>query len=276
LPAGAPGKRPKAGPFRSAAVLNEWIVKTSPRRWYTFCLLGALLAVLSLSSAQAATSATLKPETLHYTVDMPLFKDAGRVTLSLQQLDKEKFEAVVEGETTGVIAFFTAHRRDRYATTMRLVQGKLQPLLYTEESWMGGKHLYKEYRFDYERRRLEMWRRGNDGEALVRKWETELTEPIYDPISAFYNFRIGGLGEIKAGDTLTVPGIPYPHPETIIVQIGRQEPGNRQAAVTIRNRPFDNEVGLVHVRFDDDLVPLSAWTRVMKFGKLSGRIISRH
>jgi Protein of unknown function (DUF3108) len=242
---------------------------------YNSCLLGVVLAVWSLSAALAAPSTTPKPETLHFTVDMPLFKDAGRAILSLRQLDTEKFEGVIEGETNGIIAVFTAHRRDRYATTMRLAQGKLQPLLYIEESWVGAKHLYKEYRFDYGRRRLEMWRRGKDGDELVRKWETELTEPIYDPISAFYNFRIGGLGPVKGGDTMTVAGIPYPHPETIIIQIGLQEPGNRQAVVTIRNRPFENEVGLVHVRFDDDLVPLSAWTRVLQFGKLSGRLTSR-
>ena len=117
-------------------------------------------------------------------------------------------------------------------------------------------------------------RRGEDG-VLTLKWETELTEPIYDPISAFYNFRMGGLGEVKGGDTITVAGIPYPQPETIIIRIGLQEPGNRQATVTIRNRPFENEVGLVHIRFDDDLVPLSAWTRVLQFGKLSGRLTGR-
>ena len=238
-------------------------------------LWGILLAVLLLTlPALPASAATLQPETLHFTVDAPLIKDAGRATLSLRQLDKEKFEGVIEGETNGVIAFFTAHRRDCYRTTMRLVQGKLQPLIYTEESWLRGKHLYKEYRFDYNQRRLELWRRGEDG-VLTLKWETELTEPIYDPISAFYNFRIGGLGEVKGGDTITVAGIPYPQPETIIIRIGLQEPGNRQAAVTIRNRPFENEIGLVHIRFDDDLVPLSAWTRVLQFGKLSGRLTGR-
>lgn len=237
-------------------------------------LLGALFAALILITAPPASAAILQPETLHYTVDAPLFKNAGSATLSLRQLDKDKYEGVIEGGTKGVVGFFSGRRHDRYSAIMRLVQGKLQPLLYTEESRVGGKHLYKEYRFDYDRRRLEMWRRGQDG-VLVRKWETELTEPIYDPISAFYNFRIGGLGEVKGGDTISVAGIPYPQPETIIIRIGPQEPGNRLAAVTIRNRPFEDEIGLVHIRFDDDLVPLSAWTRIVAFGKLSGRLVGR-
>jgi len=139
---------------------------------------------------------------------MSLCKDVGSATVSLREVGKDKFEGVIESQTNGIVAAFTAHRRDRYATTMQMVQGKLQPLLYIEESRVGKKHLYKEYRFDYGRRKLELWRRSKDG-VMVLKWETELTQPIYDPISALYNFRIGALGEVKAGNTLSVAGIPY-------------------------------------------------------------------
>jgi len=238
--------------------------------------LGVILCLaLSLGSALAAPPVILQPETLSYTVDAPLFKGAGRATISLRQVGEDHFEGEIEGETTGVIAFFTSHRRDCYRTTMRLVQGKLQPLVYTEESWRKGKYHLKEYRFDYAQSRLELRERGQDG-GLSLKWQTELTGPIYDPISAFYNFRIGGLGEIKGGETITVAGVPYPQPEEIIIRIGLQEPGNRRAAVSIRNRAFENESGLVHIQFDDSLTPLSAWTRVLQFGKLSGRLTRRY
>jgi hypothetical protein len=237
-------------------------------------LLGALLAALVLTLALTAPAATLQPETLHYTVDAPLIKDAGRATVSLRQVDPENFEGEIRGETNGVIAFFTSHRRDCYRTTMRLTQGRLQPQVYTEESWRKGKHHLKEYRFDYNRRRLELWQKGENG-VLALKWQTELTEPIYDPISAFYNFRLGALGEIKGGDTITVSGVPYPRPEEIIIRIGPQESGNRKATVSIRNRAFEDESGLVHIQFDDQLVPLSAWTRVLQFGKLSGRLTGK-
>ncbi len=247
---------------------------TFPRLIITTWLFWTILATRVLAAPLATPAATLQPETLHYTVDAPLIKDAGRATVSLRQLDRERFEGEIKGETNGVIAFLTAHRRDCYRTTMRLVQGRLQPLVYTEESWRKGKHHLKEYRFDSDRRRLELWQQGEDG-VLARKWETELTGPIYDPISAFYNFRLGGLGEIKGGDTITVAGVPYPRPEEIIIRIGLQEPGNRQATVSIRNRAFEDESGLVHIQFDDTLVPLSAWTRVLKFGKLSGRLTGR-
>lgn len=229
---------------------------------------------LLLLATCAAAAGPPELESLTYEVAAPLFKNAGQAVISLRQVDKDIYEGEIKGETSGAVAFFSGRRRDCHRTTMRYEQGKLLPLLYVEESWVKGRHLYKEYRFDYARQRLELWRRGDDG-VLVLKWETALTEPIYDPISAFYNFRIGGLGEVKGGDTISVTGIPYPHPETIIIHLGLQEPGNRQAAVTIRSRPFDNEIGLVHIRFDDDLVPLSAWTRVLAFGKLSGRLVNR-
>jgi Protein of unknown function (DUF3108) len=242
---------------------------------YTNYFLKITLAVLVLILyAIPVPAVSLKPEILHYIADMPLFKDAASATVSLREVAKDTFEGVMEGQTNGLIAAFTAHRSDRYATTMRLVQGKLQPLLYTEEAKIGKKHIYKEYRFDYNRQRLEMWRRSKDG-VMVLKWETELTQPIYDPISAFYNFRMGALGEVKAGNTLCVAGIPYPHPETIIIQVGPQEPNNRQATVTIRHRPFEDEIGEVHARFDDNLVPLAAWTHVTLFGKITGRLVGR-
>ncbi len=213
-----------------------------------------------------------QPTTWSYTVDALWFKDAGRAAISLRQIDQEHFEGEIEGETAGVIAFFTAHRRDRYRTTMRFHQGKLQPLIYIEESWRKRRHHYKEYRFDYEEHRLELWQQEENG-ALAKKWQTGLTEPFYDPISAFFNFRLGALGEIKGGDTITVAGVPYPEPEEIVIRLGPQEAGNRKATVAIRNRAFENESGLVHIVFDDHLTPLSAWTRVLKFGKLVGRLV---
>jgi hypothetical protein len=241
---------------------------------YKSILLGTWLAALQLLAALTASAWTLQPETLHYTVDASIIKDAALVTVSLQQVDHEKFEGELSVETNGLIAFCTAHRQDRYHTTMRLVQGRLQPLVYIEESKWGGKQLYREYRFDNDRQRLELWRRGQDG-ILARKWERELTETIYDPISAFYNFRLGALGKVKSGRTITVAGIPYPHPETITIRLGPQGPGNSQATLTIRAQPQKNAIAPVHIRFDDHLVPLSAWTRTPEFGEVSGRLTGR-
>lgn len=238
--------------------------------WCPVILLGLIL----LPVWSALGHAALGPEKLHYTVKALFFDHAGWATFSLTPKGDKQFVGVIEGETTGVISWFTAHRRDRYQTTMQLVNGRLQPLVYIEESWRKGRHHYKEYRFDYDKRRLELWQRQENGE-LGLIWETELTEPFYDPISAFYNFRLGALGPIKGGETITVAGIPYPEPEEVVIRIGLRTAAGQEVTVAIRNRAFENESGLVHLVFDDDLVPQTAWTRVLKFGKLSGRLLRR-
>jgi hypothetical protein len=238
-------------------------------------MLTILLAVLIAASSAlpAMAAAALKPEILYYVADMAMFKDAASGTISLRELGKDKFLGVMEGQTNGLVGILSGHRKDRYATTMQLVEGKLQPLLYTEEAKMSKKRIYKEYRFDYQQQRLEMWRRNKEG-VMTLEWSTELTEPIYDAVSAFYNFRIGALGEIKAGNTISVTGIPYPHPENLVIQVGPQDPNNRQATVTIRQRALSDEIAEVHTRFNDNMVPLEAWTKVPLFGKITGRLVS--
>ena len=243
-------------------------------RRYKSILFGTCLAALQLLTALTASAWTLQPETLHYTIDASIFKDAAQVTVSLRQVDHEKFEGEVSVATNGLIAFCTAHRQDRYHTTMRSVQGRLQPLIYFEESKWGGKQRYLEYRFDYDRQRLELWRRGKDG-ILAQKWEKELTATIYDPISAFYNFRLGVLGKVKGGKTMTVAGIPYPHPETMTIRLGPQEPGNRQATLTVRAQPQENAIAPVLSASTTAWCPCPLGLETPKFGQVSGRLTGR-
>ncbi len=227
------------------------------------------LALLLGCPSAGLTAPALMPEKLHYTVDALFFKDAGWATISLSPAASGEFVGVIEGETSGVISWFTAHRRDKYQTRMQLQGGRLVPLNYTEESWRRGRHHYKEYRFDYQKHRLELWQRQENGEMEL-KWQTELSEPFYDPISAFYNFRLGALGAIKGGETIIVSGIPYPEPEEIVIRIGLKAAEGQKVTVAIRNRAFENESGLVHLVFDADLVPQSAWTRVLKIRQTQG------
>lgn len=241
-------------------------------RW--LLLLALWLACCCPVAAEAQNFWSLRPERLVYAVEALWFREAGRATISLTANGGAEFVGVIEGETSGVISWFTAHRRDRYRTVMRLVNGQLLPLVYTEESWRRGRHYYKEYRFNYPAHQLELWQRRENGE-LTLTWHTALTETFYDPISAFYNFRLGALGALKGGETITVAGIPYPEPEEIVIRIGLPTPAGQKVTVAIRNRAFDNESGLVHLELDSELVPREAWTRVLKFGKLRGRLIQR-
>ena len=246
--------------------------RSCQRRW--LILFFSLFLVLGFLQPPAL-AAPLRPEILHYRVSASLFRDAGRAVISLRQVGPDLYEGEIRGETSGAVALFSGGRRDSCRTTMELHEGRLRPRLYIEESWVGRKHRYKEYRFDYDRGRLELWRREKGG-ALVLAWQTDLAAPIYDPITAFYTFRSGGFGDLKDGEILTVAGIPYPQPETVTIQMGTQEKGARQATVHIRQRVFDNAMGQVRVQFDEELIPLSAWTRVALFGTISGRLVDRY
>ncbi len=241
------------------------------RYHWRFLLVVSLGALVALGTPAKALN--LQPETLHYTVDAPLFKDAARVTLTLTRLAPDQYEAVAAGGTQGLIALVSGSRRDRITTRMKPMEGKLRPQVYIEESWRRGKYLRKEYRFDYGVGRLELWQSRDDQEPAL-KWHTELKDPIFDPISAFYNFRLGLLGELKGGEVITFAGIPYPTSETVTVYVGPRENGLQKATVKIRNRVFDFTSGLVHCQFDDKLVPIEAWTRVLEFGKLQGHLVT--
>jgi hypothetical protein len=204
-------------------------------------------------------------------VDAWIFQDAAQARILLTRLGPGRYRAEMTGETRGLVALLTGQRRDRYATDMVLQEGRLLPLLYQEESRRRGKRALKEYRFDYEHGRLELWQ-GKGGPGLVRRWQTKLQGAVYDPLSAFYNWRLGFLGSIREGETLKLTGIPYPQPEEIVVRVGPLTPEGRKVMVTLVNRAFENERGQVFVYFDEDRAPTQAWTRVLMGGKISGTL----
>jgi hypothetical protein len=237
-------------------------------------LLGLVLVICCqglLEPALAAATPESVLEDLQYHVDAWILRDAARARILLTRLAPGRYRAELSGETRGLVKFLTGQRRDRFVTEMVFRQGRLMPVLYQEESSRRGKHYLKEYRFDYDQQRLELWQEQG-GAGMVLKWHTQLKEPIYDPLSAFYNCRLQLLGPIKEGETLKLAGIPYPQPEEIVIRIGPMTPEGRKVMVTIVNRAFENERGLVFVYFDKGWAPTQAWTRVLHFGKIIGQL----
>jgi hypothetical protein len=148
--------------------------------------------------------------------------------------------------------------------------GKLLPLIYREESHKRGKRYLKEYRFDYDQGVLELWQL-KEGQGLVRKWHTTLKDQVYDPLSAFYNCRLGLLGPIREGETFKVSGIPYPKPEEIEVRIGPETAQGRKIMIALHNHAFENDRGVVYAYLDNARVPQLAWTSA-RVGKINGRL----
>ena len=241
------------------------------RRWPRGLLL--LMAVSSLLAAAAPLSAAPLLEELDYQMDAWVLRDAARAKLTLKNLGAGRYQAVLSGETRGLAALLSGQRRDSYQTEMVFADGKLKPLIYREETRRRGQRHLKEYRFNHAAQRLELWQLKERQGHLVLKWHTELKEPVYDPLSAFYNCRLGLLGPLKEGDTLQIAGIPYPAPETLEVRLGANTAAGRQVMVTLSNPALAGQKGLIFIIFNGDLVPTQGWTRVLGFGKISGTLL---
>jgi len=217
-----------------------------------------LLVGLYPPPAQAAPALL---EELRYRIEVLSLQNAARVKLTLNRLGPGRYTAEVTGETLGLIKLLSGGQRERLQTEMVWRHHRLLPLIYREESWRGEKRRLKEYRFDYSRRRLELWE-SRDGKALAMKWHTDLAGQVYDPLSAFYNCRLGILGPTREGETSTIQGIPYPQPAAMEVRLGAESQDGRQVMLSLINPVFHDSRGVVFARVDKQLVPHLAWTTV--------------
>lgn len=224
-----------------------------------FLVLSLLIRLLLPGYPARAAPALM--EDLHYRLSVLTIQDAARVRVTLTRQGPERLVAEVVGEPQGVIKLLTGERRERLQTEMVWRDHRLLPLVYREESRRRGKLHLKEYRFDYARQRLEMWQ-NKGGQGLIKKWETGLSEQVYDPLTAFYNCRLGLMGPTRDGETAIIPGIPYPRPEAMEVRLGAKAKEGRQAMVSLVNPVFEDSRGVVFASLDDRMVPHRAWTTI--------------
>jgi hypothetical protein len=200
-------------------------------------------------------------EDLRYRIEVLVWPDAARARLTLKRLSPGRFAAEITGDTQGLIKLISGGHRERLYTEMVWRHHRLLPLIYREESWRYGKHGLKEYRFNYPRGRLELWEL-HAGKGLAKKWQTDLAGQVYDPLSAFYNIRLGILGPQRQGETNTIQGIPYPRPESMEVRLGSATESGREAMVSLTNPVFADSRGKLFAYVDQQLVPHQAWTTV--------------
>jgi hypothetical protein len=259
-----PGRQPGFGPDpalkgREGGQQPPGDLSLRARRARPFWAL--LLLVQLWLPGSPALAAPARLEDLRYQMAVLAWQDAARVRVTLKDQGQGRLVAEVLGETRGFIKLISGNHRERLQTEMVWRNGRLVPLIYREESWREGKHDLKEYRFDYPRARLEMWQR-QEGQGLLKKWETVLHEQVYDPLSAFYNCRLRTLGPTREGEASTIPGIPYPRPEAIEVRLGPETKDGRQAMVSLVNSAFEDSRGVVFAFIDEQRLPRRVWTTV--------------
>jgi hypothetical protein len=235
-------------------------------------LLALCLALGLAASAWAGPAPEGLLEELHYRIDVLLWQDAARVRLTLKRLEPGRYQAEISGEPQGMLKRLSGQRRDSYQTDMVWRDGRLMPVVYREQSLRRGKKYLKEYRFDYAQGRLALWQ-WKEGKGMARKWEEPLSGLIYDPLSAFYNCRLGIMGPVREGATFKIAGIPYPKPEEIEVRIGGETQEGLKAMVSIVNQVFHGGRGEIYAYLDGDKVPKQAWTMLFGYGKISGELL---
>jgi hypothetical protein len=216
---------------------------------------------MGLGPPPPAMAAPALLEELRYRVEFLVWQDAVRVKLTLNRVGPGRYRAEIIGEPQGLIKLLSGEQRERMQTEMVWRHQRLLPLIYREESWRKKKRRLKEYRFNYAQGRLELWE-GRDGKALAKKWHTDLADQVYDPLSAFYNCRLGILGPTREGETSTIQGIPYPRPDPMEVRLGAEGKDGRQVMLSLINPVFHDSRGVVFANVDKQLVPHQAWTTV--------------
>jgi hypothetical protein len=220
----------------------------------------------------AAAPAPAIREDLEYQISLGPCADVGRVHLVLKELGPGRFQAEVFGAAQGVWQLTSRWLPERYQTEMVYRDGRLIPLLYREEFISQGKRVVKEYRFDYESGRLTLWRQA-EGSDNLKKWEVPLKGPVYDPLTLFYNIRLGVFGPLPGGTTLRVKVLPTPEPREMVFMIGAVNDMGCKVMLECR-RSESKAVNQYYLFLSPEQVPTLAWTQVPLFGKLAGRLLN--
>jgi hypothetical protein len=234
-----------------------------------------IFLLLQLALTPAPVTAAASPavrENLQYQVSLGPWDDVARVNLVFKELAPGRYLAEFSGAAQGMWRLLSRWLPERYQTEMVYRDGRLQPLVYREEFINKGQHVVKEYRFDYGRRRLTLWRQADD-RPRVKKWEVPLKGPVYDLLTLFYNVRLGALGPLLGGASLRVAVLPTPAPQEMIFRIGLVTEKGRQVMLDYR-APESPTPDQYFIFLNPAHVPTQAWTRVFFFGKLKGRLLN--
>ena len=246
-------------------------------------VLGLLALIMTVSLPVLAPAALPAPvpdrgfgrilEELSYQVDVWIWRDALRAKMVFREMGPGRYRAELDGHSQGLLSLITGNWEGSLSTEMEYSQSKLQPLVYREVSYKKGKKRVMEYRFDYSQKKVELWKQDGDN-AMVKRWESGLNGPMYDPLTFFYNRRLTGnsIGE-KGGESLKFQGIPYPKPDEITLRVGEKTSEGRKIMLELGNRLFKDERSQVYAYLDSEGVPTKAWTQVMKFGNVDIRLL---
>jgi hypothetical protein len=233
-----------------------------------------LMIAMALTSGVAPAWPAAAPgalEKLRYRVSLGIINEAALAKLTLTPRGPGRYVAEFTGAAQGIFKLVGNYLPERYQTEMFTQKGRLLPLVYREIFRKKGERIIREYRFDYQHHRMELWRQAGD-QPMVKRWQLALKEPVYDVLSFFYNLRQGTFGPLDCGSTVRVALVPTPEPAEMILRIGLDGEQGRKAMLTVKDAHGESEP--YYFYFSPDWVPVQVWTRVMA-GKLAGTLLDR-
>ena len=235
-----------------------------------------LLFLLNLSQpgfALAAPEVGDTLEALQYRVSLGIWSEVAVVQLRLARLGPNRYRAEFSGAAQGVWRLLRRWLPEGYETEMLLEDGWLKPIIYREEFQSKGHHIHKEYHFDYSRKVLEVWR-GVDYQPPVKRLQVPMQEPVYDPLSLFYNLRMGTFGVLQSGQNLRVVLIPASESREMVLHFGSETYAGRKVILEVKGRKGEDEGGPYFLFCTPEWAPQEAWIRVPFFGKLTGHLLN--
>jgi len=223
---------------------------------------------------------------LAYDISFLWFEQLAEARLRFLPAGKPRlYRAVLEANTLGVAAWLTKDREQRYEALMVLGDdGRFHADRYSSAIYKGRgskrSGRTKTYHYDFEQRevRISVDRGGvvTEGEPIPME---EGPEPS-DMLTTFINFMAGNFGELKPGETLTVPTYTPKGFSDIEVTVLRPEQrldgfprGGTLCRVKVDQEVFDTGGGFVYAWFNDEMVPeLGMVEAVLGMGNVRGNL----
>jgi hypothetical protein len=244
------------------------------------------------SHPSASIGETFAGEELQYDIAFWFLKKVATVRMGFaRDTEKGRYVTTIQGETVGLVGFFTRYRTDTYRAVMEELDGgrRLRSLSFEERVTIGKESRSSTHTFDHQERKWVQKNVRMSGAASTEEKNIPEGQDYNDFLTASYNFRYGVYGSAERGKTYRVPVFPKKDVTTYNVKIlpKAEEQRLREAESVGPESEYrielamDPEVlqsrkGLIEGWLSKDLYPVEGVIKdVFLFGDVRGTIAKR-
>ncbi len=176
-----------------------------------------------VSGASVPTIHELVGEHLHYDISFLWFDHLAEGSLQLSEGEQPgTYLVTLEARTLGIASFVTCKRSVRFQTLMAArPDGELYPLWHSSHDirgeGAGRKEKITRYTFDFLAKTVRYQKQKN-GRVYSDKWyDLASDQPVYDILTALYDYRLGYFGTIKQ-QRILIPTFHHDGSQDIVVE----------------------------------------------------------